>query len=43
MGRATQGVRIIKISDKDEIADVALIKETESDEDESVEENTTED
>jgi DNA gyrase subunit A len=36
MGRATQGVRIIKLSDNDEIADVTLIKESDVEEDSSI-------
>ncbi|MGB0864502.1 MAG: DNA gyrase subunit A [Saprospiraceae bacterium] len=32
LGRATQGVRVIKLGKKDQIADVALIKETDEDE-----------
>lgn len=34
MGRATQGVRLITLSDTDEIADVALVKYSEEDEEE---------
>jgi DNA gyrase subunit A len=34
MGRATQGVRVIKIDDKDSIADAAIIKKDEHDSDE---------
>ncbi len=34
MGRATQGVRLINLDDKAEIADVAIIKEREEDEEE---------
>ena len=34
MGRATQGVRVIRVQDDDEIADVAVIREAESDEEE---------
>lgn len=40
MGRATQGVRVIRLDDDDEIADVAVIMETGS-EDTDTEENTT--
>ena len=44
MGRATQGVRLIKLSDSDEISSVAKIEKIESDEEEIVEgdENATE-
>ncbi|MBT8233497.1 MAG: DNA gyrase subunit A [Saprospiraceae bacterium] len=34
MGRATQGVRVIKLDDKDAIADVAVVKKENSDEEE---------
>jgi DNA gyrase subunit A len=34
MGRATQGVKVIKIDDKDSIADAAIIKKDEHDADE---------
>ena len=32
MGRATQGVRVIRLDDKDGIADVAVISESEEEE-----------
>ena len=34
MGRATQGVRVIKLDDKDAIADVGVIRKDENDEEE---------
>ena len=42
MGRATQGVRLIKLGEKDEIADVAVIRESENEEDAEMMEDNTE-
>jgi DNA gyrase subunit A len=39
MGRATQGVRVIRLQEDDQIADVAVVRDTESGE---VDEETTE-
>jgi DNA gyrase subunit A len=40
MGRATQGVRVIRLDDDDDIADVAVVKHEESDENEEDQEVT---
>ncbi|RMG76631.1 MAG: DNA gyrase subunit A [Bacteroidetes bacterium] len=43
MGRATQGVRVIRLDDRDDIADVAVIKKEEGEEEEMSENETNSD